>query len=141
AVVGAVNRKVGDADGIGPAVGFATDRYTVPGVEMVVRDGHVGAVAARFNGHVVIAGGDVAVRDGHIGGSAGVDAVGVPRTLPGCVDRHAPHRESVSAAVGHVEIAGVLHGDAVQGKIVAARKHHQARAILVSAGPGLLGQV
>ena len=61
--------------------------------------------------------------------------------FPGVSMTHAPDRESVSAAVGDVEIAGILQRDAVQGEIVAARKHHQARAILASAGPSLLREV
>ena len=79
AVVGAVERKIEDANLADAAVGLAADGHAVAPVEVVVADGHVGCAAgAALDGHIVVAGADVAVGDGDVFRPvAGIDAIGV----------------------------------------------------------------
>ncbi len=94
AVVGAIEREVGDTDGGDAAVGLGADGHAVAVVEVVVGDGHVDdATGTAFDGYVVVAGADEAVGDGDVAGAAtGVDAVGVAGEALGGVDAEAPRR-------------------------------------------------
>src|SRR5216684_4447196 len=76
-VVGAVDGQIRNTNCIGAAVGFASDRYAVSGIEMIVRDGHVRGMAAGLDHHIVVASMDVTMRDGYVGGRAGVNAIAV----------------------------------------------------------------
>src|ERR1039457_2940371 len=104
-VIGAIDGKVGDQDRARTAIGLAADGHAVAGIEMVVRDGHVGGGpgGAGLDGNLVVAGVDEAVGDGDVGGIPGVDAIGIAGGLGG-VDDHAPGSEAVAAAVGDVEV-------------------------------------
>ncbi len=67
-VVGAVNGQIRNTNCVGAPIGFASDRYSMSGVEMIVRDCHVRSMAAGFNDHIVITSVDVAMRDGYVRG-------------------------------------------------------------------------
>src|ERR1035441_7226835 len=96
-------------------VEFRSDGHAVAGIEMVVRDRHVGGGpgGAGLDGDLVVAGVDEAVGDGDVGGIPGVDAIGIAGGLGG-VDDHAPCGEAVAAAVRDVEVGGILQGDAIE---------------------------
>src|SRR5580698_9357661 len=78
AVIRPVDGEVANQNGARAAVGFAADRHTVPGVEVIVRDGHLrgGTGSARLDGDIIVAGVDGAVRDGDVPRIARVDGVG-----------------------------------------------------------------
>src|ERR1035438_2152963 len=107
--------KVGHEDRARAAIGLAADGHAVAGIEMVVRDGHVGSGpgSAGFDGDLVVAGVDETVGDGDVGGIPGVDAVGIAGGLGG-VDDHAPGGEAVAAAVRDMEVGGILQRRSVE---------------------------
>src|SRR5262249_42953777 len=135
-----IDRKVGDANAVGAAVGFAPDGHTVAAIKVVVRDGHVGTVAAGLDGYVVVAGADEAVGDGDIGGGGRIDSVCITR-VSGRVDDYAPRCEPGAIGEDHVKIAGVFQRDAVEGEVLGVRHYDEARAILRATGARLLGEV
>src|SRR5258708_1791657 len=67
-VVGAVNGQIRNTNCVGAPIGFAADRYSMSGVEMIVRDGHVRSMAAGLDHHIVVASMDVTMRDGYVRG-------------------------------------------------------------------------
>src|SRR5581483_9462384 len=92
-------------------------------------------------GDIIVARMNIAVRDGDVGRIAGVDTVGVASAAAGRPYLHAPHRESIAAAIGNVEVRRILERDAIEREVVAMREYQNARNILAPSRSRLFGQI
>src|SRR5581483_1958043 len=85
---------------------------------------------AGLDRHLVVSGVDVAMCDRHVCRTTRVDPIGITRVL-WSVNNHAPSREPVTLPVIDVKIGAIAQLDFIKREVIAMRKDHDARAVLI----------